>query len=86
MQFHWSNICFCAIVFLIIIIRYFIISVLKDVPSISLDMLRSPEKDSIRTSLFPSLDYKTLHNALVELVDAVPLVQHGAHGNILTTI
>lgn len=56
------------------------ISVLKDVPSISLDMLRSPEKDAIRTSLFPSLDYKTLHNALVELVDAVPLVQHGAHG------
>ncbi|GFT07465.1 protein unc-79 homolog [Nephila pilipes] len=42
-------------------------------------MLRSPEKDAIRTSLFPSLDYKTLHNALVELVDAVPLVQHGAH-------
>ncbi|KAF8766719.1 Protein unc-79 like protein [Argiope bruennichi] len=63
-------------------LKYFsqtLLSVLKDVPSISFDMLRSPEKDAIRTSLFPSLDYKTLHNALVELVDAVPLVQHGAH-------
>ncbi|XP_035227755.1 protein unc-79 homolog isoform X3 [Stegodyphus dumicola] len=63
-------------------LKYFsqtLLSVLKDVPSISLDMLRSPEKDAARTSLFPSLDYKTLHNALVELVDAVPLVQHGAH-------
>lgn len=67
---------------IITFLLYFLfpISVLKDVPSISLDMLRSPEKDAIRTSLFPSLDYKTLHNALVELVDAVPLVQHGAHG------
>ncbi|CAL1284324.1 unnamed protein product [Larinioides sclopetarius] len=63
-------------------LKYFsqtLLSVLKDVPSISFDMLRSPEKDAIRTALFPSLDYKTLHNALVELVDAVPLVQHGAH-------
>ncbi|GIX95639.1 protein unc-79 homolog [Caerostris extrusa] len=63
-------------------LKYFsqtLLSVLKDVPSISFDMLRSPEKDAIRTSLFPSLDYKTLHHALVELVDAVPLVQHGAH-------
>ncbi|XP_054711004.1 protein unc-79 homolog [Uloborus diversus] len=63
-------------------LKYFsqtLLSVLKDVPSISLDVLRSPEKDAARTSLFPSLDYKTLHQALVELVDAVPLVQHGAH-------
>nr|XP_042898256.1 protein unc-79 homolog isoform X2 [Parasteatoda tepidariorum] len=63
-------------------LKYFsqtLLSVLKDVPSISFDLLRSPEKDAYRTSLFPSLDYKTLHHALVELVDAVPLVQHGAH-------
>ncbi|KAG8194067.1 hypothetical protein JTE90_003015 [Oedothorax gibbosus] len=63
-------------------LKYFsqtLLSVLRDVPSIPLSMLRSPEQDSVRTALFPSLDYRSLLAALVGLVDAVPLVQHGSH-------
>lgn len=59
---------------------YLLFSVLKDVPTIPLEMLRSAEKDHARISLFPSLDYKALYNALVQLVDCVPLVTCGAHG------
>ncbi|XP_028968019.1 protein unc-79 homolog [Galendromus occidentalis] len=63
-------------------LKYFsltLLSVLKDVPTIPLEMLRSAEKDHARISLFPSLDYKALYNALVQLVDCVPLVTCGAH-------
>ncbi|XP_067119858.1 protein unc-79 homolog isoform X2 [Centruroides vittatus] len=63
-------------------LKYFsqtLLGVLKDVPTIPLTVIRSPEKDHYRTSLFPCLDYKGLYHAVVQLVDSVPLVQYGAH-------
>ncbi|KAG0428209.1 hypothetical protein HPB47_024799 [Ixodes persulcatus] len=73
-------------------LKYFsqtLLSVLKDVPSIPLDMIRCHEKDHARTTLFPSLDYKALYHAIVQLVDAVPIIQSGAHAlghTILNTL
>ncbi|XP_070377842.1 protein unc-79 homolog isoform X1 [Dermacentor albipictus] len=73
-------------------LKYFsqtLLSVLKDVPSIPLDMIRCHEKDHARTTLFPSLDYKALYHAIVQLVDAVPVIQSGAHAlgyTILNTL
>lgn len=63
-------------------LKYFsqtLLSVLKDVPTIPVAVIRSSEKDHYRTSLFPCLDYKGLYHAVVQLVDSVPLVQYGAH-------
>lgn len=44
-------------------------------PSIPLEVLRSPEKDPVRVQLFPSLDYHELHVALVQLLDILPQIQ-----------
>lgn len=71
---------------LILMERLRVSSVLKDVPTIPLEMLRSAEKDHARISLFPSLDYKALYNALVQLVDCVPLVTCGAHGGFFRIV
>ncbi|XP_022658130.1 protein unc-79 homolog isoform X4 [Varroa destructor] len=63
-------------------LKYFsltLLSVLKDVPTIPLEMLRSTEKDHARISLFPSLDYKALYQVLVHLLDCVPMTTCGAH-------
>ncbi|KAG0432728.1 hypothetical protein HPB47_020596 [Ixodes persulcatus] len=52
-------------------------------------MIRCHEKDHARTTLFPSLDYKALYHAIVQLVDAVPIIQSGAHAlghTILNTL
>jgi hypothetical protein len=49
--------------------------VLKDVPSISLQMLCSPEKDAARLQLFPNLDYHELFSALVQLLEILPQIQ-----------
>ncbi|XP_076339617.1 UNC-79 domain-containing protein isoform X3 [Tachypleus tridentatus] len=73
-------------------LKYFsqtLLSVLRDVPSIPLEVLQAPDKDHSRTTLFPSLDYKGLYHVIVQLVDCVPLVQYGAHAlgsNILQTL
>jgi hypothetical protein len=42
-----------------------------------LELLKYPEKDSTRLALYPSLDYKGLYNAIVELVDVAILIQYG---------
>lgn len=52
-------------------------SVLKDVPSIPIELIRSKEKDEARIALFPSLDYIGLFNVLVNLYDVVPTIQTG---------
>ena len=43
------------------------------------------EADLNRLTLFPNLDYVGLHQALVQLVDVITLVQFGTHGNLLIT-
>ncbi|XP_073986418.1 UNC-79 domain-containing protein isoform X3 [Rhodnius prolixus] len=61
-------------------IKYFsqtLLTVLKDVPSSPIEMLKYPEKDQARLALYPNLDYKGLYNAIIELVDVAPLLQYG---------
>ncbi|XP_039288513.1 protein unc-79 homolog [Nilaparvata lugens] len=53
--------------------------VLKDVTSSPLEMLRFPQQDQLRLSLYPNLDYKGLYNALTQLVDVATLLQYGLH-------
>nr|CAD7205785.1 unnamed protein product [Timema douglasi] len=63
-------------------LKYFsqtLLTVLKDVPGSPIEMLKLKEKDSVRMGLYPNLDYKGLYNAVVQLVDVVPLVQYGLH-------
>ncbi|CAM1320186.1 UNC79 (predicted) [Pycnogonum litorale] len=57
-----------------------LLGVLKDVPTISIDMMRSRNKDHARMSLIPNMNYKGLYTALVQLLDAIPMLQHGLHG------
>ena len=59
-----------------------ILGVLKDIQETPFALLQHREHDIARLSLFPSLDYKSLHQALTQLVDVIPLVQFGSHGNI----
>ncbi|XP_046405195.1 protein unc-79 homolog isoform X2 [Ischnura elegans] len=54
-----------------------LLTVLKDVPSSPLEMLKFPEKDAIRMGLYPNLDYKGLYHAIVQLMDVAPLIQYG---------
>ncbi|RZF46360.1 hypothetical protein LSTR_LSTR011144 [Laodelphax striatellus] len=63
-------------------IKYFsqtLLTVLKDVTSSPLEMLRFPQQDQLRLSLYPNLDYKGLYNALTQLVDVATLLQYGLH-------
>ncbi|RWS14223.1 protein unc-79-like protein [Dinothrombium tinctorium] len=61
-------------------LKYFsqvLLSVLKDVPSLPLDVICSSEKDHWRCSNFPSLDYHGLYAVLVQLLEILPQVQGG---------
>ncbi|RXG72917.1 hypothetical protein Avbf_03314 [Armadillidium vulgare] len=63
-------------------LKYFsqiLLGVLKDIHATPMEMLYHREQDAARLALFPSLDYKGLHQALSKLVDIIPLVQFGTH-------
>lgn len=63
-------------------LKYFsqtLLTVLKDVPSTPLELLKCPDKDSVRMGLFPILDYRGLYSALTLLVDVAPVIQYGLH-------
>ncbi|XP_045481676.1 protein unc-79 homolog isoform X1 [Harmonia axyridis] len=63
-------------------VKYFsqtLLSVLKDVTHSPLELLKRPDMDNFRLSLFPSLDYKGLYNSLIPLLEAAPLIQYGIH-------
>ncbi|XP_066903218.1 protein unc-79 homolog isoform X4 [Halyomorpha halys] len=63
-------------------IKYFsqtLLTVLKDVPSSPIEMLKYPERDQARLALYPNLDYKGLYNAIIELVDVASAIQYGLH-------
>ena len=49
-------------------------------------MIQSQSLDNERMSMYPSLDYRQLYNALTQLMDVVPLVHVGLHGECLLFI
>ncbi|XP_056646981.1 protein unc-79 homolog isoform X3 [Diorhabda sublineata] len=61
-------------------IKYFsqtLLTVLKDVPNSPFDLLKDPDMDAVRMTLFPSLDYKGLYNSLIPLLEVAPLINYG---------
>lgn len=59
-----------------LIINYF--SVLKDVPPILGGFsFTERQQDSIRSSLFPSLNYSGLYQAVISILDIVPQIHQG---------
>uniref|UniRef100_A0A8B9EEJ5 Unc-79 homolog, NALCN channel complex subunit n=1 Tax=Anser cygnoides TaxID=8845 RepID=A0A8B9EEJ5_ANSCY len=62
-------------------LKYFsqtLLSVLRDAPS-----ERGQQSRDAQLSDYPSLDYQGLYVTLVTLLDLVPLLQHGQHGNMV---
>ena len=53
---------------------------LRDIQARPLDLLHHRAQDNDRLVLFPNLDYLGLHQALVALVDVMPLIQSGTQG------
>lgn len=43
-------------------------------------MIRDADNDPERMSLYPNLDYKSLFNAISQLVDSAPHLQYGIQG------
>uniref|UniRef100_A0A8B9ECK4 Unc-79 homolog, NALCN channel complex subunit n=1 Tax=Anser cygnoides TaxID=8845 RepID=A0A8B9ECK4_ANSCY len=58
--------------------RSLLYSVLRDAPS-----ERGQQSRDAQLSDYPSLDYQGLYVTLVTLLDLVPLLQHGQHGNMV---
>ena len=38
------------------------------------------QRDSLRLAVFPNLNYSGLYEAVMSIIDVVPMVQHGQHG------
>src|SRR6218665_574868 len=49
--------------------------ILRDIPSIPIDLLRDPSRDAVRVNFFPNLDYRTLYHALAQLLDSFTSIQ-----------
>ncbi|XP_055879587.1 protein unc-79 homolog isoform X2 [Biomphalaria glabrata] len=61
-------------------LKYFsqtLLSVLKDVPSIPVENYGLRQKDSVRLSIFPTLNYSGLYQAVLSILDLVPTIQIG---------
>ncbi|XP_074099660.1 UNC-79 domain-containing protein isoform X1 [Cotesia typhae] len=61
-------------------LKYFsqaLLSLLKEVREMPLEMIKSQELDPERMVLYPSLDYKQLYNALTQILDVVSYVHIG---------
>ena len=56
------------------------ISVLKDVPVIPLESYGPRQRDNIRLSVFPNLNYTGLYEAVLKFIELVPTIQIGAAG------
>lgn len=61
---------------------FFLSGLLRDIQARPLDLLHHRAQDNERLALFPNLDYLGLHQALVALVDVMPLIQSGTQGRI----
>ena len=55
-----------------------LLSILRDVPGLPYHMIRSPELDSERLSLYPILDYRELYETVYENID-----EHEIDGDML---
>ena len=55
-------------------------SVLKDVPIIPSESYGPRQRDSVRLSVFPNLNYSGLYEAVMNIIEVVPMVQYGKHG------
>ncbi|XP_064602074.1 protein unc-79 homolog isoform X2 [Liolophura sinensis] len=61
-------------------LKYFsqtLLSVLKDVPNIPAESFGPRQRDSVRLSIFPNLNYCGLYKAVLGIIDVVPLLQFG---------
>ena len=61
-----------------IFIIYF--SILKDVPNIPAESYGPRQRDSVRLSVFPNLNYAGLYKAVLNMIDLVPIMQFGQLG------
>ena len=55
-------------------------SVLKDVPAIPAESYGPRQRDSVRLSVFPNLNYSGLYQAVMNILDVVPVILHGQIG------
>ncbi|XP_013379281.1 protein unc-79 homolog [Lingula anatina] len=61
-------------------LKYFsqaLLGVLKEVPSMPTEIFGARQRDSIRLSVFPNLNYSGLYYAVMTVIDIVPMVQIG---------
>ncbi|KAL8611059.1 hypothetical protein ACOMHN_042675 [Nucella lapillus] len=61
-------------------LKYFsqtLLSVLKDVPNIPAESYGPRQRDSVRLSVFPNLNYSGLYQAVLSIIDLVPMMQIG---------
>ena len=65
-----------------------LLSILKDVPGMPYHMIRNPDLDSERLSLFPNLDYRGLHDCVYEFIPDLQLVTSSTYscGKALLTL
>ena len=59
---------------------FYYCSVLKDVPAVPLESYGPRQRDSIRLSVFPNLNYTGLYQAVLNILDVVPITQIGQKG------
>ena len=59
---------------------FFCCSVLKDVPNIPAESYGPRQRDSVRLSVFPNLNYSGLYQAVLSIIDLVPMMQIGQLG------
>ena len=60
--------------------HFSIFSVLKDVPIIPSESYGPRQRDSVRLSVFPNLNYSGLYDVVMSMIEVVPLTQLGTHG------
>ena len=65
-----------------------LLNILRDVPGLPYHMIRSPELDSERLSLYPILDYRELYNTLYDFMPDLHLVTSSSYtcGKSLLTL
>ena len=65
-----------------------LLSILKDVPGMPYHMIKNPERDSERLSLFPNLDYRGLYDCVYEFIPDLHLVTSSTYscGKALLTL
>ncbi|KAH9417943.1 Protein unc-79 [Dermatophagoides pteronyssinus] len=58
-----------------------LLTILRDVPCIPIDLIRDPNRDSIRIGFFPNLDYRNLFYTLSGMLDSFANIQSTLSSN-----